>query len=107
MDGWFVTFAMGTSLLLAGGGALLLVGYINTLPAALAFGWCKALPVVVLPLLGPLWFAWTEGEEFRRARYQLLGAIVLLSLAAALIQWLGPVFAERLIADMVETAKTR
>ena len=38
MDNSFLAFALVTSLLLAGGVTLLLVGYINTLPAALARG---------------------------------------------------------------------
>lgn len=107
MDGWFVAFAIVSSLLMAGGGTLLLVGYINTLPAALSFGWRIALPVVVLPVVGPLWFAWTQGDEFRRARYQLIGALALLSLAAIVILSFGPYFAQRLIAEMVEAAKMR
>lgn len=107
MDGGFVAFAIASSLLMAGGGTLLLVGYINTLPAALSFGWRVALPVVALPVVGPLWFAWTRGEDFRRARFQLIGALALLSLAAVLILSLGPYFAERLIAEMVEAQKMR
>jgi len=107
MDGWFVAFAIGSSLLLAGAAALLLVGYINTLPAALASGWRAALPVAVVPVLGPLWFAWTRGDDFRLARYQLLGALLLGALAAALILSFGPYFAERLVAEMIEAAKMR
>jgi hypothetical protein len=107
MDAWFVSFAIVSSLLLAGGGALLLIGYINTLPAALSFGWRIALPVVVLPVAGPLWFAWTKGDDFRQARYQLIGALVLLALATALILGFGPYFADRLVAEMVEAAKMR
>lgn len=107
MDGWFVSFAVATSLLLAGGGALLLVGYIGTLPAAISFGWRKALPVLVLPVAGPLWFACTQGDDFRTARWQLIGALVLLALATALILGLGPYFAERLVAEMAEAAKMR
>ena len=72
MDNSFLAFALVTSLLLAGGVTLLLVGYINTLPAALARGWRVALPVVLLPVAGPLWYAWREGDEFRRARWQLI-----------------------------------
>lgn len=107
MDGWFVAFAIVSSLLMAGGGTLLLVGYINTLPAALSFGWRVALPVVVLPVVGPLWFAWTQGDEFRRARYQLIAALALLAAAGVLILAFGPYFAGRLIAEMVEAAKMR
>ena len=107
MDIWFTTFAIVSSLLLACGAALLLVGYINTLPAALNFGWRSALPVIVLPLVGPLWFAWTQGEDFRRPRYQLIGALVLLGLATLLILGYGPYFAERLVAEMAEAAKMR
>ena len=107
MDNSFLAFALVTSLLLAGGVALLLVGYINTLPAALARGWRVALPVVLLPVAGPLWYAWREGDEFRRARWQLIAALVLLALAGAVILALGPYFAERLVAEMVENAKMR
>lgn len=107
MDAWFVTFAIATSLLMAGGGTLLLVGYINTLPAALSFGWRFAVPVLLIPVAGPLWFAWTQGEEFRRARYQLLAAMLLLIVAGALILGFGPYFADRLVAEMVEAAKMR
>ncbi|WP_415034659.1 hypothetical protein [Azonexus sp.] len=107
MDNSFLAFALVTSLLLAGGGTLLLVGYINTLPAALAQHWRIALPVVLLPVAGPLWYAWRSGEEFRRARWQLIAALVLLALAAVVILALGPYFAERLVAEMAETAKMR
>ncbi|MFV0371793.1 MAG: hypothetical protein ACK5JI_09195 [Azonexus sp.] len=107
MDNSFLAFALTTSLLLAGGGTLLLVGYINTLPAALARGWRVAWPVLLLPVAGPLWYAWREGDDFRRARWQLIAALVLLALAAVVILALGPYFAERLVAEMVETAKMR
>ncbi len=89
MDNSFLAFALVTSLLLAGGVTLLLVGYINTLPAALARGWRVALPVVLLPVAGPLWYAWREGDEFRRARSAVDCCVVLLALAGAVILALG------------------
>ena len=48
-----------------------------------------------------------QGEEFRRARYQLIAALALLAAAGVLILAFGPYFAGRLIAEMVEAAKMR
>ena len=107
MDIWFTLFAIGTSLLLAGGGTLLLVGYIGTLPAALSFGWRIWVPTLLLPVAGPAWFALKQGAEFRRAFYQLTAGTALICAAAGVLLGYGPYFAEKIVAEMVEMAKTR
>lgn len=107
MDIWFTVFALVTSLLLAGGGTLILVGYIGTVPAALSFGWRTGIPALLLPVVGPLWFAFTHGPDFRRAVWQLIAGSVLLILAGALLLGLGPHFADQMVADAIEAAKMR
>ena len=54
MDIWFTVFALVTSVLLAGGGTLILVGYIGTVPAALSFGWRTGIPALLPDLPGTL-----------------------------------------------------
>lgn len=49
----FTAFALVSTLALAGGGLLLLIGYIGTLPAAFSQGLRVGLPVLLLPLIGP------------------------------------------------------
>lgn len=107
MDWGFTAFAIGSTLSLAAGGLLLLVGYIGTLPAAFSFGWKTGLPVLLLPVIGPLWFALSRGAEFRRPAIQLIVGVALLALATALIIGLGPYFADKLVGEMVEAAKNR
>ena len=63
MDWGFTAFAVGSTLSLAGGGLLLLIGYIGTLPAAFSFGWKTGLPVLLFPVVGPVWFALKRGPE--------------------------------------------
>ncbi len=108
MTDWnFLAFALGSTLALAGGGLLLLVGYIGTLPAAFNQGLRTGLPVLLLPVLGPLWFAHRQGEAFRRERLQLIAGSLLLLLAAGLIMGYGPYFAEQQAAELIEAAKQR
>jgi len=85
IDVWFTSFVLVEALLLAVGVSLLLVGYLYTLPASFSYGWHNWLPTLLLPLFGPLAFAWMHRPEFSRAAKQLLGGIVLVSLAGAFL----------------------
>lgn len=107
MDWGFVIFAVVSTLSLAAGGLLLLIGYIGTVPAAFSFGWKTGLPVLLLPVIGPVWFALGHGPEFRRAAIQLIAGLALVALAGGLIAGLGPHFAEKMVAEMIEAEKNR
>lgn len=107
MDWGFITFAVVSTVSLAAGGLLLLIGYIGTVPAAFSFGWKTGLPVLLLPVIGPVWFALSHGPEFRRAAIQLIAGLALVALAGGLIAGLGPHFAEKMVAEMIEAEKNR
>ncbi|MBS1138905.1 MAG: hypothetical protein H6R13_358 [Proteobacteria bacterium] len=107
MDWGFIAFAIASTLSLAGGGLLLLVGYIGTVPAAFSFGLKTGLPVLLVPVIGPVWFALSRGPEFRRPAIQLIVGLALVALATGLIMGLGPYFADKMVAEMVEAAKNR
>ena len=107
MDWGFMAFAVASTLSLAAGGVLLLVGYIGTVPAAFSFGLKTGLPVLLLPVIGPVWFALSRGPEFRRSAIQLIAGVALVAVATGLILGLGPHFAEKLAAEMIEAAKNR
>lgn len=107
MDWGFMAFAVASTLSLAAGGVLLLAGYIGTIPAAFSFGLKTGIPVLLLPVIGPVWFAMSRGPEFRRPAIQLIAGVALVALATALILGLGPHFAEKLAAEAIEAAKNR
>ena len=107
MDWGFISFAVVSTLSLAAGGLLLLIGYIGTVPAAFSFGWKTGLPVLLLPVIGPVWFALSHGPEFRRAAIQLIAGLALVALAGGLIAGLGPHFADKMVAEMIEAEKNR
>lgn len=107
MDWGFILFAVVSTVSLAAGGLLLLVGYIGTVPAAFSYGWKTGLPVLLLPVIGPVWFALSRGPEFRRAAIQLIAGLALVALAGGLIAGLGPHFAEKMVAEMIEAEKNR
>jgi hypothetical protein len=107
MDWGFIIFAVVSTVSLAAGGLLLLIGYIATIPAAFSFGLKTGLPVLLLPVIGPVWFALSHGPEFRRAAVQLIAGLALVALAGGLIAGLGPHFAEKMVAEMIEAEKNR
>lgn len=107
MDWGFILFAVVSTVSLAAGGLLLLIGYIGTIPAAFSYGWKTGLPVLLLPVIGPVWFALSRGPEFRRAAIQLIAGLALVALAGGLIAGLGPHFAEKMVAEMIEAEKNR
>jgi hypothetical protein len=107
MDWGFIIFAVVSTVSLAAGGLLLLIGYIATIPAAFSFGLKTGLPVLLLPVIGPVWFALSHGPEFRRAAIQLIAGLALVALAGGLIAGLGPHFAEKMVAEMIEAEKNR
>ena len=108
MTDWgFLAFALASTLSLAAGGVLLLAGYIGTVPAAFAHGIKTGLIALLLPVVGPAWFAFGHGPEFRRPGMQLLVGLALVALATVLILGLGPHFAEKLAAEMIEAARNR
>ena len=96
MDFWFVTFLFTVAILIAVGGALLLVGYLGTLPASFDFGWQTWLPALIVPVLGPLWFAGKHRSDFSRPGKQLLAGVLLLLSAVGLLYGAGPIFVERM-----------
>ncbi|MCX8145768.1 MAG: hypothetical protein N3C59_05485 [Azovibrio sp.] len=100
MDVGFTLFVLLIALLVAGGLALLLVGYIDTLPAAIAHGWRWALLVLLLPVLGPFLFCRGHWPEFARPGRQLLAGTALTGCALVLLYAIGPYFAARIVAGV-------
>ena len=98
MDAYFTLFVFTVAIAAAIGFALLLVGYIVTIPGAIAHGWRWGLIAIVLPLFGPLWFARRHWPDFSRPGKQLAAGAILLIFAATLLYGAGPLFAERIIA---------
>jgi len=96
IDIWFTAFVFLIAILVAVGASLLLVGYVNTLPASFSFGWRWWLPTLLLPVLGPLWFAWKHQHDFSTAFRQLMVGVVLVALAAIVLYGGGPYFVERM-----------
>lgn len=96
MDFWFLVFIFSVALLVSVGGALLLVGYVGTLPAALSFGWRSWVPVLLLPIAGPLWFSVRHWQEFSRPGKQLIIGLMLVAGALALLYGTGPYFVDRM-----------
>jgi hypothetical protein len=79
MDAGFTAFVMLVALLVAVGSTLLLVGYFGTLPASFSFGWKNWVPTLLVPIGGPMWFAWRHWPDFSRPGKQLfIGAAILL-----------------------------
>lgn len=100
MDFWFLVFLFAVALLVAVGGALLLVGYVGTLPAALSFGWRNWVPTLLLPIVGPIWFSVRRWKEFSRPGKQLIFGLLLVGAALALLYGAGPYFVDRMAAGV-------
>ena len=96
MDMGFTAFVFAVAILVAVGGSLLLVGYLGIVPASFNFGWKCWLPVLFLPVVGPLWFVRQHRSELSRAGHQLLAGVVLISIAACLLYWGGPVLIDQM-----------
>ena len=96
MDFWFLVFIFSVALLVSVGGALLLVGYVGTLPAALSFGWRNWVPLLLVPIVGPVWFSARHWKEFSRPGKQLIVGVVLVVAALALLYGAGPYFVDRM-----------
>ncbi len=100
MDAWFLVFIFTVAILIAVGGALVLVGYLGTLPASFDHGWPYWLPAMLLPVAGPLWFAARHWRDFSRPGKQLLFGVLLLALAVGLLYGAGPYFVDRMAAGL-------
>ena len=100
MDFWFLTFLFTVAILIAVGGALLLVGYLGTLPASFDHGWRVWIPTLLLPVIGPLWFAGTHWAEFQRPGKQFIAGLLMIGLAVGLLYGAGPHFVDRMAAGV-------
>ena len=72
MDAYFTLYVLTVALAVAGGGMLLLVGYIDTIPASFAHGWRWGACALLVPVLGPLYFCWKHWADCAKAGKQLL-----------------------------------
>lgn len=96
MDAGFTAFVFLVAILLAVGASLLLVGYVGTLPASFAFGWRNWVPTLLLPVVGPMWFAWRHWADFSRPGKQLFAGVVLVLIAVLVLYKGGPYIIERM-----------
>lgn len=101
MDIGFFAFVLAVALMAAVGVVLLLVGYIVVIPASIVRGWWWAAFVVLVPILGPIFFCRAFPEGLRKTRLQIFYGTLLLMGAAALLYGGGPWFAQH----MVDAAK--
>ena len=95
MDAYFTLYVLTVALAVAGGGMLLLVGYIGTIPASFAHGWRWGACALLVPVLGPLYFCWKHWADCAKAGKQLVAGTVLMALAMGGLYGLGPWFAKR------------
>jgi hypothetical protein len=100
MDIWFTLFVMLAAVLVAVGGALLLVSYLQLLPASFEQGWRTFAIALLLPVVGPWLFARKQRPKYLRVEKQLLAGFVLVLLVVAMLLLFGPYFVERLIATV-------
>lgn len=100
MDIWFTLFVMLAALLVAVGGALLLVSYLQLLPASFEHGWRSFALALVLPVLGPWLFARSQKPKYSRVEIQLIVGFVMVLAVVVMLLLFGPYFVERLIATI-------
>ena len=100
MDMTFTAFVFAVAILVAVGGALMLVGHLGIVPASFNFGWRAWLPTVLLPVIGPLWFARQHPEELQRSARQLLIGVALLAIAGLMLYFGGPMIVDRMAAGV-------
>lgn len=96
MDAWFVAFLFIVAILFAIGGSLILVAYVVILPASFAQGWRKGLPVLLLPIVGPIWLANRQRDQLGRPLVQIIAGVILLAIALGLLYQVGPYFVDRM-----------
>ena len=87
MDMGFTAFVFAVAILVAVGGSLVLVGYLGIVPASFNFGWKAWLPTVLLPVIGPLWFARAHRELLQRSALQLSAGVALLAIAVLTVSY--------------------
>lgn len=97
MEFGFFVFILAVALMAAVGVVLLLVGYIVVIPASITHSWWWAALVVLLPILGPIFFCRAFPEGLRKTRLQIFYGTLLLMGAVALLYGGGPWFAQHMI----------
>lgn len=107
MDSGFMLFGVVSTFLLAGGGVLLIAGYLGIVPAAFASSLLEGLIALLIPGIGPVWFGMKKGAEYRRPVWQVISGLVLVVAAGGLILVLGPQYAQKFAAEAIEAAKER
>lgn len=98
MDLYFTLFVLLVALAVAAGGMLLLVGYIDTVPMSFAMGWRWAVPTLLVPVLGPIYFCFKHWSDCSKAGKQLMAGVVLVAVAMGSLYGIGPWFAARALA---------
>jgi len=98
MDMYFTLFVCVVAIGIAIGGALILVGYNDTMPPAFSKGWKWAVPTVLLPVVGPLAFCLMHWADCAKTGKQLIAGIVLFGGGLGALYGIGPYFAARAVA---------
>jgi len=100
VDLWFTLFVFVVAIAASLGFVLLLVGYIEVIPASIAHGWRPALVTLLIPLGGPLWFCAQHWSECAKTGKRLAFGALLLIFAVVLLYGAGPSFAARILAGV-------
>ncbi len=100
MDIWFTLFVLVVALAASIGFVLLLVGYIEVIPASVVHGWRWVLPTLLLPVAGPLWFCARHWPDCSKTGKRIAFGAILLILAVVLLYGAGPSFVARMAAGM-------